>query len=31
MLIFDDFFRTEQFGTRILPLMHCRDEVCRAA
>ena len=31
MLTFDDFIiGMEQFGTRILPLMHCRDEARRA-
>ncbi len=32
MLTFDDFvIGIEQFGTRILPLMHCRSDVRRAA
>jgi pyrimidine oxygenase len=32
MLTFDDFvIGMEQFGTRILPLMHCRRDVRRAA
>ena len=32
MLTFDDFvIGMEQFGTRILPLMRCRDVVNRAA
>jgi pyrimidine oxygenase len=32
MLTFDDFIvGMEQFGSRILPLMHCRDDVRRAA
>ena len=32
MLTFDDFIiGMEQFGTRILPLMHCRSDMCRAA
>jgi pyrimidine oxygenase len=32
MLTFDDFIvGMEQFGTRILPLMHSRDKVRRAA
>jgi pyrimidine oxygenase len=32
MLTFDDFVTgMEQFGTRILPLMRCRNEVRQAA
>jgi pyrimidine oxygenase len=32
MLTFDDFvIGMEQFGTRIMPLMHCRDEIKIAA
>jgi pyrimidine oxygenase len=32
MLTFDDFvIGMEQFGTRILPLLHCRDRLRRAA
>jgi pyrimidine oxygenase len=32
MLTFDDFvIGMEQFGTRILPLMRCRDAVKQAA
>ncbi len=32
MLTFDDFvIGMEQFGTRILPLMRCRDEMRKAA